>query len=110
MLVSDKGMDLKTKWFICNSTHVVDLAFHLGGQPISLNCSSSGADELPWHPANCRFSGYGETKNGAMLSYFSDWNSAGRWKVELLSRNLKIILLNYLIKANLFLRTLLKGA
>ena len=34
-------------WFYANSTHVVDLAFFLGGMPIEMSCFAK--DEAEWH-------------------------------------------------------------
>lgn len=75
--------------FIGNSTHVVDLAFFLGGEPKDLSCYSNGT--VGWHtPAN--FSGAGITKKGALFSYNANWNAPGRWAVELLTPKHRIYL------------------
>jgi hypothetical protein len=71
-------------WFIANSTHVVDLAFHLGGLPTQWQAWSGG--ELEWHPAGAIFCGAGMTGRGAFFSYHANWQSAGRWSVELMTR------------------------
>lgn len=36
-----------SNWFYANSSHVVDLAFFLGGTPTQMNCVTAG--ELTWH-------------------------------------------------------------
>ena len=82
--------DIKAVWFLANSTHVVDLAFHLCGWPSSWQSWSAGT--LDWHPAAARFSGAGVTEQGVLFSYFADWEAPGRWGVELLTRNNRIIL------------------
>jgi len=76
-------------WFLCNSTHVVDLAFYLGGIPETMSCFVSGS--LNWYQ-NARFSGSGITQRGACFSYHADWASAGRWSVEVLTKKRKLIL------------------
>ena len=75
--------------FIGNSTHVVDLAFFLGGIPKEISCYSNGT--VGWHtPAN--FSGAGVTENDVLFSYNANWNSPGRWAVELLTPKHRIYL------------------
>lgn len=77
-------------WFLCNSTHVIDLAFYLGGIPEKMNSYVSG--ELSWYPKAGSFSGAGQTREGVNFSYFADWESAGRWGVEILTKKRKLIL------------------
>jgi predicted dehydrogenase len=71
-------------WFFVNSSHVVDLAFHLGGQPAQLSAWTGGS--LPWHPSGSIFCGAGRTERGALFSYQANWQSPGRWNLELLTR------------------------
>ncbi len=82
--------DIKAVWLLANSTHVVDLAFHLCGWPSSWQSWSAGT--LDWHPAAARFSGAGVTEQGVLFSYFADWEAPGRWGVEALTRNNRLIL------------------
>ena len=77
-------------WFLANSTHVVDLAFHLGGQPRDMRAFTAGS--LSWHPASAIFAGAGVSENGALFSYQANWESAGRWGVEVLTRHHRLIL------------------
>ena len=74
-----KGPGVMEFWFCANSTHVVDLAFYLGGRPEKIECFRSGS--LKWHPASAIFAGAGVTERGALFSYRADWASAGRWGV-----------------------------
>lgn len=79
----------KNNLFITNSSHVVDLAFFLGGEPQDLSCFTNGT--VGWHtPAN--FAGAGVTKKGILFSYNSNWNAPGRWAVELLTAKHRIYL------------------
>lgn len=70
-------------WFLSNSSHVVDLAFFLGGKPREISSYHSGS--LIWHSKAARYTGAGRSENGAPFSYFADWDAPGRWSVEVLS-------------------------
>lgn len=70
-------------WFLHNSTHVIDMAFHLGGEPSEMICYAAGG--APWHPAATVFSGAGKTADGALFSYQANWEAPGRWGVEVLT-------------------------
>jgi predicted dehydrogenase len=85
-----KSKEEKAKWFIANSTHVVDLAFYLGGVPRHIACYTSGG--LDWHPSASTFSGAGITESGALFSYYANWEAPGRWGVEVLTRKHRLIL------------------
>ena len=75
--------------FIGNSSHVVDLAFFLGGEPLEMSCYQNGT--VGWHtPAN--FAGAGVTKKGVLFNYCANWNAPGRWAVELLTAKHRIYL------------------
>jgi len=75
-------------WFFGNSSHVVDLAFYLGGWPEQLQSWAGG--HLDWHPFGSIFCGAGATDRGALFSYQANWQSAGRWSVELLTRKRRL--------------------
>lgn len=78
----DKPKGDLENWMYANSSHVIDLAFYLGGNPVHLNCVTSG--ELSWHkPA--AFAGYGITDKGALFNYGANWASPGRWGIEILT-------------------------
>jgi predicted dehydrogenase len=85
----EKAEGVIEKLFLGNSTHVVDLAFHLGGKPKEIACYISGG--LSWHPASSIFSGAGISNNGALFSYQANWESAGRWSVEILTCEQRLI-------------------
>ena len=82
--------NIKPVWLLANSTHVIDLAFHLCGWPKDWQNWSSGS--LDWHPASARFSGAGITDQDVLFSYFADWEAPGRWGVEVLTRKNRLIL------------------
>ena len=79
---------VKKNWFMGNSSHVVDMAFYLGGLPKKI--SSYAKDELDWHkPTN--FSGAGITDNGALFSYQANWDAPGRWSVDIITKKHRLI-------------------
>lgn len=84
-----KGEGVKEHWFLANSTHVVDMAFYLGGKPKEISSFTSGS--LSWHPASSQFSGAGVSENGALFNYQADWESAGRWSIEILTKENRLI-------------------
>ena len=85
-----KADGVKEKWFLGNSTHVVDLAFFLGGKPKEICSFTSGS--LNWHPSASSFSGAGISEHGALFNYHANWESAGRWSVEVLTKEHRLIL------------------
>lgn len=84
-----KAAGVKSNWLLGNSSHVIDLAFHLGGMP-EVMCAFSGG-ELDWHP-KAEFSGAGRSKTGALFAYHANWDAPGRWGVEVLTRERRLIL------------------
>lgn len=85
-----KSIREKNKWLISNSSHIIDLAFHLAGMPKKWNCYHNGY--LNWHRSAARFSGAGITKNNIPFSYFADWLCPGRWGIEIMTRQKRFIL------------------
>lgn len=85
-----KAAGVKENWFFANSTHVVDLAFYLAGKPAQWQ-GYSKAGNLDWH-SKTNFTGAGITDKGVLFSYLSNWESAGRWAVELLTDKRRIYL------------------
>ena len=84
-----KAEGVKERWLIGNSSHVIDLAFFLGGAPTELATFTSGA--LDWHPTAI-FAGAGRTESGALFSYQANWASAGRWGVEVMLPSQRLLL------------------
>jgi predicted dehydrogenase len=76
--------ELNEEWFLSNSTHVVDLAFFLGGTPKEMSCYIAG--KLDWHSRASVYSGAGVSETGALFSYQANWAAPGRWSVEVLTR------------------------
>lgn len=85
----NKPHDELSNWFYVNSTHVIDLAFFLGGNPIEMSCYSKDAAE--WHkPIN--FAGAGHTDKDVLFNYQANWDAPGRWAVEMLTSKHRIYL------------------
>lgn len=80
---------VKEHWLLANSTHVIDLAFHLCGCPKEWKGWIGGS--LGWHPASSRFCGAGVTDQGVLFSYHADWDAPGRWGIEVLTRKSRLI-------------------
>lgn len=84
-----KADGIKPAWLLANSTHVIDLAFYLGGSPIDMHCYTSGG--LTWHPSSAVFAGAGRTDRGVLFSYQANWGAPGRWSVEVLTANYRFV-------------------
>lgn len=85
-----KPAEVKAKWFLANSTHVVDLVFHLAGLPEKWCYNIRGGNS--WHPSGSRFVGSGVTDHDILFTYHADWESAGRWGLELQTIKRKLFL------------------
>lgn len=80
---------VKEEWLWHNSTHVMDLAFYLGGFPNKISSFKSGS--LDWHSRAAKYSGAGTTAEGALFSYMANWAAPGRWVVEVLTSQRRFI-------------------
>jgi hypothetical protein len=81
--------DIYRKWFYFNSLHILDLVFYLIGWPKKINCLS-GKNLSPFTKST--FVGSGITKKNIFFSYHSNWNSAGRWSINIYTKKNRIIL------------------
>ena len=88
------GEAVKRNWFFANSTHVVDLAFFLAGAPQSLpedfELHPIVRDGDAGPPPGGRYAGAGVC-GGAAFAYHADWSSAGRWGLEICTRERRLI-------------------
>jgi predicted dehydrogenase len=82
--------EVKQNWFLANSSHVVDLVFHVIGAPEKLNCEAQGS--LVWHTRAASFSGSGISQQGVPFSYHANWAAPGRWNIEFLTSKHKLFL------------------
>ena len=80
-VLAQLGVEKKAeeRWFIANSTHVIDTAFYLCGEPKELE-GFSAAGPL-WAPLPSVFSGAGITEGGIPFSYHANWEVQGPWDV-----------------------------
>ncbi|MBQ9434655.1 MAG: gfo/Idh/MocA family oxidoreductase [Bacteroidales bacterium] len=69
--------------FIGNSTHVLDTAFFLGGEPVQIHCHSK---TLEGDMSPKIFVGAGISNQGALFSYQANWDAPGRWVIEILTK------------------------
>lgn len=74
---------IKEEWMLANSSHVIDLAFFLGGVPKEMSSYKGGS--LFWHSRASRYAGAGISETGALFSYQANWDAPGRWAVEILT-------------------------
>jgi predicted dehydrogenase len=89
VVTSVSNKDVLASWFYANSTHVIDLAFFLGGRPSKLVSFVSGG--LPWHPKGSVFAGSGVTEEQALFSYSANWEAPGRWGLEIMTKTHRLI-------------------
>lgn len=85
----DRPLDIKANWFLQNSTHVIDMAFFMGGWPKKIYTIKKGG--LKWHPNGSIYAGAGISDKKALFSYHANWESAGRWSVEIMTSKNKLI-------------------
>jgi predicted dehydrogenase len=81
---------VKNSWVTANSSHIIDLAFFLIGQPKILNSNSSGRNT--WHPSSTLFNGDGISNKGIPFKYCADWTKSGNWRVEAVTKNISLVL------------------
>lgn len=78
------------EWFLQNSSHVVDLAFYLGGNPKKFDNYIAGTSN--WHSRATVYAGSGITEKGALFTYHANWAAPGRWGVEILTSKHRLYL------------------
>jgi len=72
------------RWGISNSLHVISMAMELIGMPKTISTYNSG--KLDWHPSGSVFTGSGVSENNVPFSFHADWGSAGRWGIEIMTK------------------------
>lgn len=90
IIESEHPIDVKEKWLLANSSHVIDLAFFLGGEPEEISCYKRGS--LNWHSKAAVYAGAGISERGALFSYQANWEAPGRWGVEVLTKKHRLYL------------------
>ena len=82
----------KENWFLGSPSHVIDLAFFIGGQPRNFQAYQSGQSRLSWHPQCSIFTGAGITELGALFSYCANWDAPGRFSLEFMTQKNRYVL------------------
>ena len=80
------------KWIISNSSHVLDTVFYLIGLPEQISTLTYGKNNIDWHKSGSIFIGSGFSVNGIPFSYNTNWNSAGRWAIEITTKSKRFYL------------------
>lgn len=75
---------MKDNWLIANSSHLIDLVFSFIGRPKKISCFKQNKE-------NGLHFGQGISEQGIPFSYHSDWGSAGRWGIEIMTKKNKYI-------------------
>ncbi len=83
VLAAIKDTNERNEIMINNSSHVIDMAFFLGGYPKEMQSYHSG--NLDWHKYGAVFAGAGVSDKGALFSYQANYNAPGRWGAEILT-------------------------
>ncbi len=73
--------DAYSRWGISNSLHVIGMAFNLIENPAKISTYQQGG--FDWHPSGSVFTGSGLSKKNIPFSYHADWESLGRWAIEI---------------------------
>ena len=77
--------DFHKRWGTYNGIHVISLVYDLIGKPKTILGHNSGS--FDWHKSGSIFVGSGISEKNIPFSYHADWNSAGRWGVEIMTKN-----------------------
>lgn len=76
--------DVYQRWGISNSLHLISMAFELIGMPKKMTTYKSG--KLDWHKSGSVFVGSGISKFKIPFTYHANWESAGRWVIEIMTK------------------------
>lgn len=83
--------EVKARWLLANSMHVIDTAFHPVGLPDMQRSRFQHSGELSWHPAGSVFVGSGETVTGVPFACHANWNAPGRWGFEWMTKSTRYV-------------------
>lgn len=72
------------RWGIINSLHVLSMVCNLIGFPKTITSYQSGF--LDWHKTGSIFVGSGKSNNNVAFSYHGDWESSGRWEIDVMTK------------------------
>ena len=82
---------VKAKWLLANSSHVIDTVLYICGFPEKINTFIRKGD-INWHNSGAGFCGSGISKKGVFFTYMSNWDCPGRWGIELITSERRILL------------------
>jgi predicted dehydrogenase len=74
--------DVLSEWLVCNSSHVIDLAFYIAGIPEEMSSFIQGKGTFSWYDKASTFVGAGIIEGGILFSYNSCWKGPGNWSIE----------------------------
>ena len=78
--------DVLNNWLLANTSHVIDLAIYLCGIPIKINNLIKPG--LEWNKnRNAIYAGCGITDKDCLFNYQGNWIGAGRWSLEIFTKN-----------------------
>lgn len=80
---SHYSKEVMNKWILSNSSHVIDLAFHLIGTPNISEISCYQLGGISWHNSGSNFVGAGISNLNIPFNYRSDWHSPGGWSLDI---------------------------
>lgn len=76
--------DVYQRWGISNSLHVISMAFDIIGLPKKITSIQFG--KIDWHNSGSIFTGCGISENNIPFTYHADWDSGGRWGIEVFTK------------------------
>lgn len=77
-----RSEDVKSKWILSNSSHVIDLGFFLAGAPKLDSSAFFHSGGIAWHSSASVFASAGETESGALFTCTAAWGAPGGWSVN----------------------------
>jgi hypothetical protein len=80
LAASSRSAAVLSRTIYNHSSHVIDLAWFLAGEPEEFPAWHGGS--LPWHHTAI-FAGSGRTCGGALFTYRANWLVPGSWRIEL---------------------------
>ena len=83
--------EVKARWLLANSMHVIDTAFHPVGLPDMQRSRFQHSGGLSWHPAGSVFVGSGETVTGVPFACHANWDAPGRWGFEWMTKSTRYV-------------------
>lgn len=74
--------EVRQRWLLANSLHVVDSAFFPVGHPDLARSQFTRQGARAWHSAGAIFVGSGVTDQDVPFAYHANWGTPGRWGFE----------------------------